>query len=505
MGTINISNLYFRYNKMPKPIFDHFNLDIDDSWRLGLIGRNGRGKTTFLRILLGQLEATGKVQTNLTFKYFPQAVLHPSQTTRETLATISGLGLSDFWQIEVELDKLQVDSSVLERPFNSLSPGEQTKALLAALFSDNDTFQLIDEPTNHLDMEGRQVVADYLKAKHGFIVVSHDRYFLDQVINHVLSIDRAKIQLFTGNYKTWQREFEHRNKFEVQRKHELQSEIKRLEKTAEKTRRWSENTEGQKSQAAYKGQGHVNLDKGFLGHKAAKMMKRSKGIAERTKREINEKQSLLKNIDEKAKLTLNYIELKKRPLLQVDSFQVSRNGEALNSPISFSITDYQRLALTAPNGFGKSTIIKAILGDKKLISSGEVTLASGLKISYVSQDFEAISGSIERYAEQSGISLEVFLNGLRKLGFEREAFNHDISEMSLGQKRKIALSRSLAKPANLYIWDEPLNYLDVITRQQIEELILEVNPPMLLIDHDADFVEHITNQASIKLARPEND
>ena len=504
MGTINISNLYFRYEKMPAPIFNHFNLNIDESWRLGLIGRNGRGKTTFLKILLGQLAGSGEIHTNLHFSYFPQSVTNPTESTREVLTVITSLDTGDFWQVEVELAKLQVNPNVLDRPFNSLSPGERTKVLLAALFSDNESFQLIDEPTNHLDVEGREVVANYLKSKHGFIVISHDRNFLDQVIDHVLSIDRAKIQLFSGNYETWQREFDRHNQSEAKQKHDLQNDIRRLEKAADRTKRWSENTEGKKNQSSYKNQGHVNLDKGFLGHKAAKMMSRSKAITDRTESEIAEKQLLLKNVDEQAKLTLNFIPLKKR-LLQLDSLQVSRNGKLLNMPISFEISENRRIALTAPNGFGKTTIIKAILGAKELISLGDVKRAAGLKVSYVSQDFEAISGSVEQYAEQFGIPLAVLLNGLRKLGFEREAFKHDLSEMSLGQKRKVALARSLAEPANLYIWDEPLNYLDVITRRQVEELILEVDPPMLLIDHDIEFIDQVINQEPVELFPPKSD
>nr|WP_243674088.1 hypothetical protein [Lentilactobacillus kisonensis] len=109
------------------------------------------------------------------------------------------------------MDQLQLDDEVLDRPFITLSPGEQTKALLAVMFSEAGTFKLIDEPTNHLDGAARDVVADYLRSKTGFIVVSHDRHFIDQIIDHVLSIDRAKIQLFSGNYETWKAEFDRAN------------------------------------------------------------------------------------------------------------------------------------------------------------------------------------------------------------------------------------------------------------------------------------------------------
>ncbi|GAY72175.1 ribosomal protection-like ABC-F family protein [Lentilactobacillus kosonis] len=499
MGNIIINDLYFRYDKMPKPIFKNLNLSIDESWRLGLIGRNGRGKTTFFRILLGELQAKGEITTNLKFNYFPQPVTDDRWITRDVLMHISGLTFSDFWQVEIELDKLKVAPEVLERPFVTLSPGERTKVLLAALFSDHDSFQLIDEPTNHLDSDGRQVVAEYLKSKQGFIVISHDRSFINKVIDHVISIDRSKIQLFNGNYDTWQQVFDRQNQSEMQKKRVLQGDIKRLKQAADKSRRWSEATENQKSQSAYKHQGHVNLDKGFLGHKAAKMMKRSKGITERTERQIAEKQTLLKNLDESVELSLNYKPLSKKPLLQLDDFQVARNGHYLNHPITVTLQDSDRIALTAPNGFGKSTIVKGILGDSEVKVSGQRTLATGIKVSYVSQDFEAITGSISEYAASSGIEISNFLNALRKLGFDREVFNHNLAEMSLGQKRKVALAKSLVEEANLYIWDEPLNYLDIITRQQIESLIIMHNPPMLMIDHDQEFIDHVINKEVIQL------
>ena len=158
MGTIKIQNLGFRYDSMLTPLFNNFNLNIDESWKLGLIGRNGRGKTTFLRMLLGQLTYHGDIQSNVRFNYFPQPVAHPESKTADVLMQLAGYSESDLWRIQLEMDKLKLTDEVLDRSFATLSPGEQTKALLAVLFSQNRTFELIDEPTNHLDIEGRQMV-----------------------------------------------------------------------------------------------------------------------------------------------------------------------------------------------------------------------------------------------------------------------------------------------------------------------------------------------------------
>ncbi len=169
---------------------------------------------------------------------------------------------------------------------------KKTKAKLAVLFCNKRDFQLIDEPTNHLDNIGRNVVANYLNKKKGFIVVSHDRHFLNQVIDHVLSIDRAKIQLFKGNYDTWQRQFELQNEHEAQEKRHLQTDIKRLNKTAQKkAKKWSLKTEKGKF---HKTDQHENINRGYIGHKAAKLMKRSQSLLKRTTKEVNQKQQLLK-------------------------------------------------------------------------------------------------------------------------------------------------------------------------------------------------------------------
>ena len=204
MGTIQIKDVSFRYDQMATDLFSKINLKIDESWKLGLIGRNGRGKTTLLKMIMGQLNFSGEIISNLNFYYYPQTVVDKNVLTVEVVKNLAQLEDYDLWRIEIELEKLQVDADVLQRKFSNLSPGEQTKVLLAILFLDESGFQLLDEPTNHLDIEGRKTVAKYLKGKKGFIVISHDKNFLNPVINHVISIDRNEISVYKGNFDTLQ-------------------------------------------------------------------------------------------------------------------------------------------------------------------------------------------------------------------------------------------------------------------------------------------------------------
>lgn len=369
----------------------------------------------------------------------------------------------------------------MKEPFNQLSPGQQTKILLASLFVGEGKFQLIDEPTNHLDENGRKIISDYLRQKQGFILISHDRYFLNNIIDHVISIDRAKISQFKGNYNTWADENTARNNWEYNEKEKLQHDIKRLEGASRKKTGWANQTEAKVSGAT---------DRGFISHKSAKSMKRALSIKKRADKAVEVKKSLLKNIDVADPLTLNFEKLViDKTLLEVIGLSAFRKHSPVNKPIDFKLKTGERVITQGENGSGKSSVIAAILG--QLSYQGQYKFATPLKVSWLPQSFDGLSGSLQEFAAEKNVSYSLMLDTLRKLGFERYEFDKDISQMSMGQKRKVALSRSLVEPANIYIWDEPLNYLDVITRQQIQDVILAFQPPMLIIDHDKEFVEKV--------------
>jgi len=175
MSIIKVSILTFSYAGSYVDVFINASFQIDTDWKLGVCGRNGRGKTTFLKLLMGRYEYSGAISASVNFDYFPFTIADPAQNTQDILSAVApDVAL---WEIQKELSKLDVDDAVLYRPFNTLSNGEQTKALLAGLFLREGNFLLIDEPTNHLDMSARETVSRYLRGKPGFILVSHDRVF----------------------------------------------------------------------------------------------------------------------------------------------------------------------------------------------------------------------------------------------------------------------------------------------------------------------------------------
>ena len=282
MSMIKMENLTFSYPTSYDNIFENVNFQIDTDWKLGFVGRNGRGKTTLLNLLLGKYEYSGKIISSVQFDYFPYPVTDKSQLTETILQDVCPA--AEEWEIMRELSYLDVDMEVLWRPFETLSNGEQTKVLLAALFLNEGHFLLIDEPTNHLDVKAREMVAAYLKKKKGFILVSHDRHFLDGCVDHILSLTRASIEVQSGNFSSWMANFERQQEFELAQNERLQKDIGRLQQAAKRSEVWSDRVEASKIGAA---------DKGYVGHKAAKMMKRSKSIEARQQKAIEQKSGLL--------------------------------------------------------------------------------------------------------------------------------------------------------------------------------------------------------------------
>ena len=201
MSLIKIENLTFSYPSSFDSVFENVSFQIDTRWRLGVIGRNGRGKTTFLKLLMGQYEYGGSIISSEKFEYFPYSIGNPRDTGEEVVEKLRPE--IERWETERELSLMDTDLSVLDRPFCTLSGGEKTKLLLAVLFLREGAFPLIDEPTNHLDERGRQTVASYLSKKRGFMLVSHDRRFLDGCADRILSFTKTGIEVQKGNFSSW--------------------------------------------------------------------------------------------------------------------------------------------------------------------------------------------------------------------------------------------------------------------------------------------------------------
>ena len=491
MSLINITNLTFAYDGSYENIFENVSFQLDTNWKLGFTGRNGRGKTTFMNLLLGKYEYRGSISASVEFSYFPYHVADPSVLTMDAVEAM--YPDYEYWRVAREMDKLGLDDGVLYRPYGTLSNGEQTKLQLAVLFSKENNFLLIDEPTNHLDIQGRELVSRYLNSKRGFILVSHDRAFLDGCVDHILSINKSDIQVCKGDFSTWWENKARQDAFEQAENEKLKREISRLEETAREKAAWSNAAERSKF-----GVDSIKVDKpknyrSYQGAQAAKSMARAKAIEKRQNVAIEEKSRLLKNIERSDDLKIFQTPFHTKRLVELKGVTIDYGDSPVCENISFSIRMGDRIALQGANGSGKSSIIKLICG-QEIPHTGEVWRGNGLKISYVNQDTSGLRGKLSDFARESGIDESLFLAMLAKLDVPKAQMEKDMSSLSAGQKKKVLLARSICEPSNLHIWDEPMNYIDVISRMQIEAVLREYQPTILFVEHDKAFCENVATK-----------
>lgn len=484
MSLIQASNLTFAYDGSYDNIFEKVNFQIDTNWKLGFIGRNGRGKTTFLNLLQGKYEYQGSISASVAFSYFPYKVSDPTAFSIDVVDEI--YPDYQYWQLAREMAKLQLDEDVLYRPYGTLSNGEQTKLQLAVLFSKENNFLLIDEPTNHLDIRGREIISQYLNGKKGFILVSHDRAFLDGCVDHILSINKANIEIQRGNFSSWYENKRRQDAFDLSENEKLKKEITRLEETARQKAAWADRSESAKIGS------HI-FDRGFAGHKSAKMMARSKSIAARQQAAIEEKSKVLKNIEQSDELKIFQTPFHTKRLVQLQDVSIAYEDKQVCCGVNFAIEQGDRIVLQGANGSGKSSLIKLICGED-IPHRGQRRIGNGLRISYVSQDASGLRGKLTDFALNSGIEESLFLAMLAKLDVPKTQMEKDMSALSAGQKKKVLLAKSICEPAHLHIWDEPMNYIDVISRMQIEELLLQFQPTILFVEHDKVFCEKIATK-----------
>ena len=504
MARISVNDLTFGYEGSFDNVFEHVNFSVDTDWKLGLIGRNGKGKTTFLNLLLKKYEYTGNISSSVLFDYFPYKLTDDElEKTAVELFEFWKPGTED-WRVILELSLLDVDTEILYRPIKTLSFGERTKVMLAVLFSGENEFLLIDEPTNHLDASTREVLKEYLNKKRGFILVSHDRDLLDACVDHVLVINRSSIEVMNGNFSTWWENKERKDAFARSENEKHLKEIKKLEDAADRASRWADKNEGTKiGFDPVKEHDRFLNTRAFIGAKTKKMQSRVKSFEERIDREIEEKEGLLNDIEDVVNLKLMPKKHYKERLVNARdfSFSYSESSGPIIENLTFEINQGDRVFITGDNGAGKTSLVKAILANAgyesylneevNFTTSGTLETASNMVISYINQDTSHLKGRLKDYARNNSLDYTLLLAILNQLDMDRKQYEKNMEDFSEGQKKKVLIAASLMTSAHLYIWDEPLNFIDVFSRMQIEKLIESFNPTLILIEHDVRFRENL--------------
>ncbi|MCR5279856.1 MAG: ABC-F type ribosomal protection protein [Lachnospiraceae bacterium] len=500
MAQIQVTDLTFSYDGSFDDVLKDVTFSVDTDWKLGLIGRNGKGKTTLLNLFMGRYDYRGAIKSSTRFDYFPYQVTESDLKQNAVDLLEKWKPQIELWQVMVQMNELLMDQECLYRPFGTLSFGERTRVMLAVLFAAENEFLLVDEPTNHLDSRARDIVKSYLASKKGFILVSHDRDLLDGVCDHVLVLNRSTIEVQAGNFSSWWENKEKKDAFQQAENEKHLKEIGKLKVAADRTSRWADKSENSKiGFDPVKEHDRSISTRSFIGAKTKKMQSRVKAYEMRIDREIEEKEGLLQDIEKVVDLKIEPLKFHKEVL--IDARDLGLRYESAESELfeglRFQVKRGNRVILSGENGCGKSSILKAILHkvnageDPGLVVSGNLDVATGMTISYINQDTSFLEGSLQRFCERRGLNESLLLAVLRQLDLGREQFVKNMEDFSEGQKKKVLIAASLITPAHLYIWDEPLNFIDVFSRMQIEKLILQYKPTMLLVEHDIRFQEKV--------------
>ena len=451
------------------------------------------GKSTLFGLLQGRWPFQGQTLTEAQFRVFPAEVKDGWQTGWPIAQQLCP-GM-ERWQLEKQLHQLYMRPETIWQPWDTLSPGMQTKLQLAALMLAEGCL-LIDEPTNHLDSGGRRILADFLRrSRNGYFLISHDRDFLSACTDHTLALLPGGPMLVAGGYEEYQRQKARIDHEKQEKSEKLARDIGRLQKSARRTEQWSHKAETAKKGQGKNSAGGLRPDRGYLGHKTAKIMQQSKNIQTRRQCAINEKSRLLQDVDRVQALCLHPLAWGKRSVLRLEQAQPFRSG----APVDLVLYSSQRVAVEGANGAGKTSLLQMAAG--QLSGKGLASAAQGAVVSVMSQTVHQMQGQLTELCAAHKIDPTRLFSILQKLYLPRELFERDLASYSDGQK-KVLLAASLCCPTHLYIWDEPLNYIDLPSREQVEQMILQAQPTMLFVEHDKAFVRAVAT-AQIKLKPPE--
>ena len=487
-------------------ILDEFTLKIDEGERVGLLGKNGAGKTTIFRIMTGQVdpdEGTVVIAPGKRLGLISQIPVYPEgftvhdvldtafarlhaieQEMSELAANMANNSSPEImarydklteafetgggYDTETRLNKvcngLSIDADMRSRLFSALSGGEKTRINLARLILEDTDILLLDEPTNHLDLNATEWLEEYLERFKGTVLaISHDRWFLDKVVKRVVEIQQGKAELYSGNYSFYVEEKERRYQERLKQYEKEQAKIEQLEKAAEQLRVW-----------AYSG-----MDKTF---------KRAQSMEKR----IERMRTTDKPVKER-KLTNRFGEREFHgdEAMVIDSLTKSFGERTLFSNLNLEVAGGERIALLGDNGTGKSTFLKIVM-EEEFPDSGSVYLGPSIRIGYLPQiiRFDRPDRNlVDTMLYAQNCSTQEARDRLAAFKFRGEDVFKPVSALSGGEQSRLRLCMLMDSQINLLILDEPTNHLDIDSREWIEEAVEEYGGNLLFVSHDRYFIE----------------
>ncbi|HZK43768.1 MAG TPA: ABC-F family ATP-binding cassette domain-containing protein, partial [Syntrophomonadaceae bacterium] len=469
-------------------ILDGVDIDICRGDRIGLVGRNGAGKTTIANILASELNAdAGTITTSrehISIGYLRQTESYPEVTFNKMIPEQER---GEFQRItsHLGLDKVRNWS---EERLQNLSGGERTKFALAKVWASKPDLVILDEPTNHMDFEGMKHLISKLENYQGaVIIISHNRYFLDQTVSQIAEIENGIIRIFQGNYSSY-REAKQKNYESKQHAYESQqNEQRKIETAINQLQSWSGKAHRESRQKARRTGG----SKEYYRAKAKRTDQAVKSQIRRLERMSDE------GIERPTKgRRVNFVlqapKRGGRRLLEADRISKSYGKLLLFTDSSFYINRGEKIGILGPNGCGKTTLIKNILGQETL-SAGELSISPTTKIAYVSQELpeeekHTLKDKIEKWKLEK--QKEVF-DLLIQLGLTYDRLSVNLEDLSRGERMKIDIALAIMGEYDLLILDEPTNHLDLPSREALEDSLIMFQGTIIIISHDRYLLKRV--------------
>ncbi|MCE5517776.1 ABC-F family ATP-binding cassette domain-containing protein [Staphylococcus pseudintermedius] len=513
MNILNASNVSKSY--LDELLFDNIKLTINTGDIIGLVGRNGEGKTTLLKILSGvESPTTGDVswKKGLEISYLEQSPHYEddktiyqclksvftelnaisdklrkleskmSEPTEDIDSVISYYGeLQSYFE---ERGGYEIDSQIrkvvhglnieylLEMNWGDLSGGERTKIGIAQSLIKPTGLLLLDEPTNHLDLKSIEWLCSYIESYNGAVViVSHDRYFLDKTVNKIIEIDQKKIHFYTGNYSNYVEEREKRLLVEFEAYQTQQKKIKKMKEAIKKLRIWA--SQAKPPNAAM--------------YRRAKSMEKALNRIKRLEKPILESNKMKVELGEGKRVSNRVVEIEEG---------IKKYDNLLFESVNMLIRRGEHIAIIGDNGVGKSTLLKIILGMIPL-DGGKIKTANNLKVGYLSQhEFEDVKNDetvIEIFREKVKVTESQARHILAGFMFYGNEVFKKVNSLSGGEKIRLRWAQLVHSEYNLLVLDEPTNHLDIESKETIEDALLDFEGTIIAVSHDVYFINKLFN------------
>ncbi len=475
-------------------VLNNLNMQIKEGERLGLVGSNGCGKSTLANMLFGSMDYDDGVITyyrsDLRIGYLLQSKEYmlneinpfagteiPGQDSysNDCYTMIKNLGLEDVQQWEAER-------------FSGLSGGEKTRLALANIWAKSPEFLILDEPTNHLDFQGIDWLIGELQSYRGTVlIISHDRYFLDQVVTRIVEIEDGQATSYPGNYTAYREEKARQYEIQLHQYVEQKKKEEKIEGEIDRLKNWSAK--------AHREAKYTEIKKGGKEFYRSKAKRMDVAVKSRIKRLERMRGAGVSRPKEEPTVSFSLKDAKKhgRRILEAVEIKKTFGERTLFADSSFCIQRGERVGLLGNNGCGKTTLLKIILGEVDL-EQGEVWISPSAQIGYLCQDMQDVQPELT-VLESLGLSKQIFIDSARKvlanLGIDEMKIEKRIEQLSMGERVRIQLAKLILNQADLLILDEPTNHLDLYSREELEDSLTTYEGTMIIVSHDRYMLEKL--------------